>query len=67
MKAFKQEVDERLLVEAAQQDPRRFAELYDLHFHRVYAYVVRRLQSREEAEDITSHVFHQALAKMARN
>jgi RNA polymerase sigma-70 factor (ECF subfamily) len=64
LKAFKQEVDERLLVEAAQQDPRRFAELYELHFHRVYAYVVRRLQRREEAEDVTSDVFHQALAKI---
>jgi RNA polymerase sigma-70 factor, ECF subfamily len=59
-----QEADERLLVEAAQRDPRRFAELYELHFHRVYGYVIRRVESREEAEDITSEVFHQALAKI---
>jgi RNA polymerase sigma-70 factor, ECF subfamily len=59
-----QEADERLLVEAAQRDPRRFAELYELHFHRVYGYVIRRVESREEAEDITSDVFHQALAKI---
>jgi RNA polymerase sigma-70 factor, ECF subfamily len=58
------EADERLLVEAAQADPRRFAELYELHFHRVYAYVVKRVQNREEAEDITSDVFQQALAKI---
>lgn len=58
------EADERLLVEAAQRDPRRFAELYELHFHRVYAYVVKRVQSREEAEDLTSDVFHQALVKI---
>jgi RNA polymerase sigma-70 factor (ECF subfamily) len=59
-----QEADERLLVEAAQRDPLRFGELYELHFHRVYGYVIRRVESREEAEDITSEVFHQALAKI---
>jgi RNA polymerase sigma-70 factor (ECF subfamily) len=65
LKALKrQEADEWLLVEAAQADPRRFAELYELHFHRVYAYVVKRVQNREEAEDITSDVFHQALARI---
>ena len=64
MRARKQETDERLLVEAAQRDPRRFGELYELHFHRVYAYVARRVGRREEAEDVTSEVFHRALAKM---
>ena len=58
------ETDERLLVEAAQRDPRRFAELYELHFRRVYAYVIRRVERREEAEDVTSEVFHHALAKI---
>jgi uncharacterized glyoxalase superfamily protein PhnB len=28
----------------------------------VFGYVIRRVESREEAEDITSEVFHQALA-----
>ncbi len=64
MKAVKKEADERLLVEAAQRDPRLFAELYELHFHRVYAYVIRRVKSREQAEDVTSDVFHQALARI---
>ncbi len=64
MTVGKQETDERLLVEAAQRDPRRFAELYELHFHRVYAYVFRRVGRREEAEDLTSEVFHHALAKV---
>jgi RNA polymerase sigma-70 factor (ECF subfamily) len=62
--AGKQETDERHLVEAAQRDPRRFAELYELHFHRVYGYVLRRVGRREDAEDITSEVFHHALAKI---
>jgi RNA polymerase sigma-70 factor (ECF subfamily) len=58
--------DERLLVEAAQRDPRRFAELYELNFERVYAFIARRVRNREEAEDLTSEVFHQALANIQR-
>ena len=66
MKALKKEADERLLIEAAQQDPARFEELYELHFERVYAYVVRRVGDRTETEDITADVFHQALANLKR-
>ena len=33
--------EERLLIAAAQEDPSRFAELYELHFENVYAYVAR--------------------------
>ncbi len=66
MKAPKKEADERLLIEAAQRDPRRFAELYELYFDRVYAFVARRVRNREEAEDLTSEVFHKALAGLGR-
>jgi RNA polymerase sigma-70 factor, ECF subfamily len=66
VKALKKEADERILIEAAQQDPARFAELYELNFERVYAYAVRRLTNRTEAEDVTSEVFHQALANLKR-
>jgi RNA polymerase sigma-70 factor, ECF subfamily len=61
-----QELSERRLIEAAQQDPSRFAALYEIHFERVYAYVWRRVGNREAAEDITSEVFHHALANLAR-
>ena len=66
LKALKKEADERLLIEAAQQDPARFAELYEINFERVYAYVVRRVGNRTETEDLTSEVFHQALANLRR-
>src|SRR5215510_2669133 len=56
--------DERLLVEAAQQDPAKFGDLYDRHFAQVYAFVVRRVRSREAAEDLTAEVFHKALAHL---
>lgn len=66
MKALKKEADERLLIEAAQKDPARFAELYENNFERVYAYIVRRVENRAETEDLTSEVFHQALANLKR-
>jgi len=64
LKALRQAADERLLIEAAQQDPARFAELYENHFERVYAYVVRRVGNRAETEDLTAEVFHHALANL---
>jgi RNA polymerase sigma-70 factor (ECF subfamily) len=57
---------ERRLVEAAQRDPARFADLYEAHFDRVYAYVVRRVRDRHQAEDVTSEVFQQALGNLGR-
>jgi RNA polymerase sigma-70 factor (ECF subfamily) len=57
---------ERLLIEAAQKDPRRFAELYEMNFERVYAFIARRVQDRTEAEDLTSEVFQHALANLSK-
>ena len=66
MKSRVKEADEKLLVEAAQKDPSRFAELYELHFARVYAYVARRVRDRAETQDLTAHVFQQALANLGK-
>ena len=66
MKVLKKEADERLLIEEAQRDPARFAELYECNFERVYAYVVRRVGDRAETEDLTSEVFQHALANLRR-
>jgi len=57
---------ERLLIEAAQGDPTRFAELYEANFERVYAFIVCRVHDRTQAEDLTSEVFHHALANLGR-
>src|SRR5215468_6197936 len=66
-RAFIQLMDqERLLIEAAQKDPSRFAELYETNFDRIYAFIVRRVQDRHEAEDLTAEVFHHALANLSR-
>jgi RNA polymerase sigma-70 factor (ECF subfamily) len=60
------EPEERLLIEAAQKDPSRFAELYEQNFHRVYAYIALRVRDRAETQDLTAHVFHQALANLGK-
>jgi RNA polymerase sigma-70 factor (ECF subfamily) len=64
LKALEREPDERLLIEAAQHEPARFAELYEQNFARVYAFFARRVTTREEAQDLTAEVFHQALASI---
>jgi RNA polymerase sigma-70 factor (ECF subfamily) len=61
-----EQAEERLLVEAAQNDPTRFAELYETNFERVYAFIARRVGDRDAAEDLTSEVFHKALANLRR-
>ena len=66
MKAPPKEAGEKLLVEAAQKDPRCFGELYQAHFEHVYVYVARRVRSRADSEDLTAEVFRQALANLAK-
>ena len=61
---LKDEPGERLLIEAAQRDPSRFADLYENNFERVYAYIASRVHDREVAEDLTAEVFQQALANI---
>jgi RNA polymerase sigma-70 factor, ECF subfamily len=60
----KLDANERLLIEAAQNDPRRFGDLYEANFERVYAFIARRVHDRADAEDLTAEVFHQALANL---
>ncbi len=61
-----EEANERLLVIAAQADPEKFADLYEINFERVYAFIARRVHNREEVEDLTSEVFRKALANLTR-
>jgi RNA polymerase sigma-70 factor (ECF subfamily) len=64
LKALEREPDERLLIEAAQRERAHFAELYEQNFERIYAFVARRVSTRDEAQDLTAEVFHQALASI---
>jgi len=63
VRALKKEVDERLLVEAAQKDPARFAELYENNFERVMRTWCGGWETGG-TEDLTSEVFHHALANL---
>ena len=65
LKATERDADERDLIEAAQRNPSYFTGLYEANFDRVYAFVARRVPNREEAEDVTAEVFHQALVGLA--
>lgn len=64
MRTLERNSDDRPLIEAAQNEPARFAELYEQNFVRVYAFFARRVSTRDEAQDLTAEVFHQALASI---
>lgn len=57
--------EERFLVEAAQSDPAKFDALYELYFERIYYFLAGRVRDRATAEDLTSEVFHKALANLS--
>jgi RNA polymerase sigma-70 factor (ECF subfamily) len=54
--------DEARLMSLARATPEAFAPLYERYFPRVYAYCLRRVNEPQEAEDLCSQVFTQALA-----
>jgi len=60
------QAEERRLIEAAQRDRSRFADIYEKYFELVYAYVARRVRDRAETEDLTAEVFRKALQNLAR-
>jgi RNA polymerase sigma-70 factor (ECF subfamily) len=49
------------LVKAAQNDPRCFAPLYTFYYKRIVSYIYHRIESKEEAFEITAQVFYKAL------
>lgn len=52
---------ERLIVQAAQEDPAAFGPLYERYRDPVYRYLRSRTASAEEAEDLLQQVFLRAL------
>ena len=57
---------ERRLVEASQRQPRRFAQLYERYFDRVYAFALTRTGHRTAAEDVTAETFRLAFENLSR-
>jgi RNA polymerase sigma-70 factor (ECF subfamily) len=56
-----QQEQAQLVQRAAQRDVTAWSILYEAHYDDVYAYSYSRLGSREDAEDVTSQVFVEAL------
>jgi RNA polymerase sigma-70 factor (ECF subfamily) len=54
------------LVKAAQRDPRCFEPLYKSYYKRIVAYVYHRIESKEEAYEITAQVFYKALDNLSK-
>lgn len=50
------------LVQEAQQDPEKFAVLYDKYFDQIYRYVYRRVSDKEMVNDLVSQTFFDALS-----
>lgn len=59
-------LDEQSLIEGAQADPTRFAELYETNVAAVFGHIYRRCGNRSVAEDVTSEVFFRALRALPR-
>jgi RNA polymerase sigma-70 factor (ECF subfamily) len=49
--------EQELVGRARTKDSAAFAELYDLHYRRVYTYIYYRVSSQELAEDLAADVF----------
>ena len=55
------QVSDEELMKQAREDRAMFAHLYNRYFAAVYKYCLRRVNSKEDAEDLTSLVFTRAL------
>lgn len=58
------DTDEAELVRTAQAQPSAFAPLYQRYLPRVYNYVRARLETEEDAADLTQQIFLQALGAL---
>ncbi len=58
------EESEASIMHAARRDISRFAPIYERYFSRIYTYCLRRVESPQEAEDLTSQIFTHALTSL---
>lgn len=59
-------VSDTALVVAAQSDPRKFEPLYSKYYEPILRFVYKRLDSKEEAYDVASQVFLNALQNLSK-
>src|SRR3989442_4069528 len=66
MLTAKQLEAEQRLIQSSQRNPRRFAQLYDRYFDRIYSFALTRTGNRAAAEDVTADTFRQAFENLPR-
>ena len=59
------DIDQDALIREACSDGAAFAQLYRLHYDKVFRYCARRLFNRHTAEDVTSIVFFKAMRNIS--
>jgi RNA polymerase sigma-70 factor (ECF subfamily) len=60
-------VREQALVARARTDGSAFGELYDFYLPRIFAFIIRRVEDRAVAEDLTATTFERALGAVRRD
>ena len=58
--------EEASLIQIAQKNPQGFEPLYNEYFEQVFRFVYQRVESKDEAGDITSQVFLKALLNIGK-
>lgn len=56
--------DQPFKIAAAAPERPDFSRLYEESFERIYAFIARQIPTRQETEDLTAEVFHQAFASL---
>ncbi len=57
---------ERLIIEAAKENPENFGPLYDKYYKQIFGYVYQRMDCKDTAFDLTAQVFLKALTNIGK-
>jgi RNA polymerase sigma-70 factor (ECF subfamily) len=58
--------EERQIIENAKKDPEQFGALYNAYANSIFNFVLRRINDKDIAEDITADTFYKALKSIKR-
>lgn len=58
--------DELIIIEAAKVNPEQFAPLYTKYYKQIFNYVYQRMDSKDDAFDLTAQVFLKALTNLSK-
>ncbi len=61
----KEQIDQETdLIRQAKEDPAKFGLLYKQYYQQIFLFVLRRVESKDEAADLTSQVFLKAMLNL---